>query len=111
MPQGISLSDGAGNAVLPQHPDQCPICHSKIAPLVKFSKLGGAIYRAGVEVVYLCPNTQCNELFIAYFGGSNAPFSLMTTRPVEPVSLTFTDPVKEISENCGGSGFLDSGIS
>jgi hypothetical protein len=23
----------------------------------------------------------------------------MTTRPVEPVSLTFTDPVKEISEN------------
>ena len=100
MPQKIKISETGGDVILEQQPDHCPICHTKIAPLIKFSKGVGIIYRADVEVVYLCPNTQCNEFFIAYFvGAPGGPCQLTSTRPAEPVPVTFADPVEEISQN------------
>jgi hypothetical protein len=94
--------------ILPQHgqisvdriPDECPICHTRILPLMQIGRLtsGKYGYGARVEIVYLCPNSTCDELFIAYFkpDARNA-LSLSETRPMEPSPLIFTDSVRQIS--------------
>jgi len=98
----FQLSDGGTPAVIDQHPDQCPICHSKIAPLKKYSKIGGVIYNAAIEIVYLCPNYSCRQFFIGYFDKTSLNdnyASLKAARPVEPAPLSFSDAIKGISEN------------
>jgi hypothetical protein len=102
MPQTtINVSDGGGNAILERHPDRCPICHSRIAPLIKYSKLGGTIYDAGLEVLYLCSNLDCNEFFLAYFEKASPTVArkLVKMRPIEPAPLTFEESIKQISAN------------
>ena len=91
-----------------QYPDNCPICHTKILPLPLQMESGGKRYKAEMVVLYKCPNLECEELFIGYFvrpGDVNNPnrpgniFNLVGTRPIEPIPLTFSDPIKEISQN------------
>jgi hypothetical protein len=62
----IQFHEG-GIADIDGHPDQCPICHSKISPIMKYGRTGTFHYRAQAQVVYVCPNVRCNEFFIAYF--------------------------------------------
>jgi hypothetical protein len=94
----FQLSEGKGLANIYRHPDECPICHSKIAPLLKFSKMGGRIYTGNLEVLYLCPNNACDELFIGYYEQSQIGNQLISTRPVEPAPRAFSDPIKGISQ-------------
>jgi hypothetical protein len=52
-----------------------------------------------VEVVFSCPNTRCNKLFIAYSGerNMNRPQPLLLTRPHEPIPVPFDASVQSIS--------------
>ena len=49
-------------------PDKCPICHHKISPQLEI-----ALYSThdipcqDIDVVWRCPNHQCNRLFISYY--------------------------------------------
>ena len=97
MPGTIQLSDGGGLAHIHRDPDQCPICHNKIVPLLKFARMGGSIYGGNVEILYLCPNNACDELFVGYFEQTQIGYQLRSTRPVEPAPPTFSDPIKGIS--------------
>jgi hypothetical protein len=93
----ISVPEASG-ILIDRHPDQCPICHSEISPVPRSGKLGKfAVYKASLEVLYLCPSDACGELFIAYFEGNN-PFKLKGTRPIEPMPLEFSEHVKKLSQ-------------
>jgi hypothetical protein len=104
MPQNVQLQEG-GSTVISAHPDHCPICHSKVAPVLRYGRSGTFRYKASVEMVYTCPNYECNEFFIAYYGvidGQQGYMSLINARPIEPIALTFDDSIKQISPNfCG----------
>jgi hypothetical protein len=101
MPESFQVTTGGGNITLERHPDQCPICHSKIAPMLRMSGLCGQVYKGHLEVIYSCPNVDCGEFFIGYFDRdqTNVPYKLNNMRPLEPRPLTFSDPVKDICQN------------
>src|SRR5437868_3199481 len=99
MPIQVSLSDG-NRVDIDRHPDECPICHHKIAPLQRLAVRLLASY-GYVEIVYLCPNEKCHELFIGYFGrpaGGQEQFcQFLWTRPFAPINVQFEDSIKKIS--------------
>jgi hypothetical protein len=65
---------------------------------MKFGRRGGRIYKGDVEVVYLCPNSECDELFIGYFEPlQNQGHLLIGSRPIEPTGIKFEDSVLNIS--------------
>ena len=99
-PVRLNHSDG-NSAEIDQHPNLCPICHHKITPEPRFSKLVGNAYGSMAEVVYVCPNRKCQEIFIAYFGlkQNSSVFPLVATRPVELAAITFDDMIEKISQN------------
>ena len=100
MPLGVSLQEG-GNTVISAHPDHCPICHSKVAPIKKYGRAGTFRFNASIEIIYVFPNSECNGSFIAYFRsieGIQGSLSLIRTIPIEPVPMIFEDPVKQIPQ-------------
>src|SRR5437868_14381202 len=98
MTEQIGNNEGGGSATVDRHPDQCPICHSKITPTARFAKPGGAGYGSVFEVVYSCPNSECREFFIAYFSNPDTagPYRLSGMRPHEPVKLALEESVKAV---------------
>lgn len=105
MVENLNISGFMGN--IDRHPDQCPICHTKVIPLPMFGKLKGLIYKGDLEVAYVCPNAECSEMFIAYFAAPGAPtsmnvpqskwFKLKTLRPVNPVPYKVDQTIRDIS--------------
>jgi hypothetical protein len=93
----ISLNEG-GNTNINRVPDTCPVCHSKISPIQKYGKVGTGYFRSNAQIVFVCPNTQCNEFFIAYYESHpNQPLQLKNTRPIEPMSPVFEESIRLIS--------------
>jgi hypothetical protein len=83
-------------------PDRCPICHVSIRPIVhsatwrpstaKYSYVGSA------EVVFTCPNNNCQELFIGYYAEPSAgKLVLDTLRPREIAVKPFNEAIKAVS--------------
>jgi hypothetical protein len=103
MPYLLDLGDT--REYIDRHPDQCPLCHHKIAPQLIFPrKAPGLVYDSVLQVVYVCPNDQCQELFIAYFtypsyqnDPNGAAYRLMTSRPVAPRTISFSQFVQDTS--------------
>jgi hypothetical protein len=82
------------------HPDHCPICHSKVIPKLLWIEGGGRFYAADLEVVYKCPNSECDEMFIGYFRSGHSAsgvLALFLTRPFEPVPIAFSQCIRDIS--------------
>jgi hypothetical protein len=101
MPVTIA-GENAGSIDADRAPDQCPICNMKVRPNPLYVANGGHVYNATVSVVFHCPNSECGELFIAYFtrqDGGGPVCRLMTTRPVEPVAADVAEPVGDMSPN------------
>lgn len=98
MPHQV-LSQSGGLLPIDRHPDQCPVCHSKVVPVYRIGNVGAYRYNdACFEAVYSCPNSTCNEFFIAYFRQSGQPtLELIGTRPVEPVQVSFDESIRQIS--------------
>jgi hypothetical protein len=98
MTNTVSVS-GYGNVLLKTQPDQCPVCHHKISPTFLTIRMGGRRFKGVLQVVYICPSSACDELFISYFGGdsSGTQFSFIQSRPVEPKPVRFSDSIIKIS--------------
>jgi hypothetical protein len=80
-------------------PDQCPICHTRIKPIVHQSFRVTDQYGADLELIFQCPNEDCAELFIGYFlgGPGEGVVTLLGVRPQEPATVEFDQAVKDIS--------------
>jgi hypothetical protein len=95
----VELSDTREDEEIETHADHCPLCHHKIVPIVRWVKSAvGEFGGAELEVVYQCPNADCDKIFIGYFSQNDyAQFRLYRTRPFEPVTQTFPQCIRDIS--------------
>ena len=64
---------------------------------MKFGRLAKFRYNASLEIVYVCPNQQCNETFIGYFISERNQLVLTTSRPVDVVAPPFEQSIRELS--------------
>ena len=50
-------------------PDECPICHQKIRPeyVTHYPKTPDAAYHKGFHIVFACPSSECEHVFVAYY--------------------------------------------
>lgn len=88
-----------GYAKISQEPDTCPICNHKISPKFICAFMGGYHGNRNLEIVYKCPNQDCNHLFVAYFGEfgrMGGPFSYNGSRL--PLKLDFKEFPESISK-------------
>jgi hypothetical protein len=99
MSETVQLA--GGNYQLDQHPNHCPICHRLVVPRTQYGFVRGVNNRSIIEleVVYLCPNGQCLELFIAYFdpNESGLVWKLRECKPRSFEAREFDDSIKEYS--------------
>jgi hypothetical protein len=104
MTEKISLPTLSGkfSGDIDQHPDHCPMCHAKVLPLPVAANDIGLAYNIALEIAYVCPNSKCNEMFIAYFEGPSSvhddrQYRFIRVRPVNPVPSYFAQPIRDIS--------------
>jgi hypothetical protein len=104
MPTEIELS--GARVKIKQHPDYCPICRRHVIPEPVYINPGKTeFFKAELEVLYLCPNSKCGEVFIAYFDRptytmthpDSGIFLLKTLRPFVPATLEFSKHIRETS--------------
>jgi hypothetical protein len=92
----------SGNVMeVDREPDHCPICHKGIQPVFVTARRGNYTtqgYGARLEVLYLCPNHECDEWFIAYFHDSMPILSLGRTRPFTIEAPAFSPTIRDISK-------------
>jgi hypothetical protein len=81
------------------HADQCPLCHHKVIAKALYIKERLSTDGALLEIIYECPNQDCDELFIGYFAGLAVPgpIRLYRTRPFTPVPIILPQPIQDIS--------------
>ena len=63
-----TIEDIEFNAKYDNQPDVCPICHNKIKPIpldAFYFKKHPSHYP--LQIIFLCPNSECAFLFIAYY--------------------------------------------
>jgi hypothetical protein len=100
MPQAVTVTIANWTGQIDRHPDHCPICHSKIVPTPMVATAGTPVFEADLEIAYICPNSQCKEMFIAYFDEpepDDYSYRYRTVRPVKPIDQTFSKPIKTVS--------------
>ena len=80
-------------------PEECPICHVVVHI---DSPSNSHQQREFLEVIYLCPNTKCNKLFIAYYkynpGTNTVSRFPQRFEPVKPIYDRFPDVISKISQ-------------
>lgn len=103
MPETVHVGSFAGK--IDRHPDHCPACHHRVIPKPVAAIVGGKIYNANVEIAYVCPNSKCGEMFIAYFSNpasslhdpNSGACRLMAVRPVRSMPLEFDQFIRDTS--------------
>jgi hypothetical protein len=92
-------SEGAEQwANLGSFPDECPICHRNITPTPWGKALTGDLYR-GLQMAFLCTNTQCHALFVAYYDQSGRSAEWHLSRVMKGIRKTteFSADIKNVS--------------
>lgn len=92
----INFNEG-GHAHVDRIPDHCPICHSKIVPVQKFGIIRQILHEIKAEIVFLCPNDDCKELFIAYYSSAQQHLIYTNSRPIEPEVASFEEFIRRTS--------------
>jgi len=60
----VQVEGGRSDSVLiDKNPDYCPVCHEKLQPINKFAYFNDK----EVQVIFLCPNDDCRQLFVSYY--------------------------------------------
>ena len=82
-------------------PDECPVCHSHIAPEFR---LGYALVPSRpAQVVWRCTNDKCDQLFVTKYTWleehNNARYQLVKSEPVKPTQRSFSDEIAGISRD------------
>lgn len=100
----IDLDNGKARSKInaSSFPNECPICHNKIEPLYHAGFLKKVSYNKEAELIFLCPVSNCREIFIAYYNAitpahQSERYNLQKTAPTEVKSVKFSDIVEGIS--------------
>jgi hypothetical protein len=95
-----SASGGNHSVTFNVMPDECPQCHTKgtFHPLELYYNAYGHGDRK-LEITYRCPNSNCYEVFIAYYEmvPNRSAYALRRTAPTQYVARPFSDTIKAIS--------------
>ena len=91
--------------VLDRVPDTCPICHYRVEPRFRHATLRGENIQGRAQVVYLCTNQKCWNLFIATYErvGSHAVdypderFTFQGLAPWNPEVVGFPSEIEQLS--------------
>jgi len=88
------------------YPDQCPICHNFITPVVQYSQ---AYYNKlnwtendCLQIPLRCPRVNCQKLFIANYkpySSTADSFLLKSCQPITETKREFSDVIEDISKN------------
>lgn len=104
----ISNDDFIRSDLVNKLPDQCPICHKYIIPKVTISYdygLAKNCYGYKLEVVFICTNLECKDLFIGYYYKENnfeAKYTLKSIAPFVMENIEFSEEIIKLS-----SSFVD----
>jgi len=80
-------------------PDECPICSKAIAPLLRQAFLDSGVREGALEVVFRCPNQECNSIFVAYYDLSGSEYVYKRSRPNTHRDYIFSNEIEAISDN------------
>lgn len=83
-------------------PNECPICHHKIQPQHYKGFMKSVSYSKVAEIIFLCPDNECMEMFIGYYRAHTPPhqserFNLYKTEPKKIEPVEFSDIIKNVS--------------
>lgn len=80
-------------------PDECPVCHSHIAP--EFKHAYALFADLPAQVVWRCTNDKCDQLFVTQYiwstEGDPSLYQLVKSEPVKPTQRTFSDEIVSTS--------------
>jgi hypothetical protein len=97
------LNDGgSASKTLNQIPDNCPLCHHAIDPIIHFAYCDQSRWDSPkcMQVIYRCTKKNCNNLFIAYYMATNPncnDFVLLEIRPMDKKGRDFTETIQILS--------------
>lgn len=83
-------------------PNECPLCHHKIQPQHYKGFLKKASYQRVAQVIFLCPENNCREMFIGHYRAyipahQSERFDLFNTDPKKVNPVVFSDIIKNVS--------------
>lgn len=102
MAQAITTESRA-HILIDQPPEECPVCKFKMAPTFKLALSGCAFWNVPLQIVYLCTNSKCGALFLAYYKfleetpAGNSVTVLQCTRPSEMPLAIISDRIAAVS--------------
>jgi hypothetical protein len=98
----IKINDPTpANTFATDHPGECPICHHKIAPTLKYAMAQAKAPE--IQATYRCTNTRCAKLFLAYFSNPyhnprcGQTYELAATLPITQQRQDFADSIRVVS--------------
>jgi hypothetical protein len=99
----VQLTDPRGTgsqARLQKVPDSCPLCHRSIQPVF----FVGATLPSRIlsQVVFRCPHTECQELFLATYrpvgpAVNPMPYQFVSMAPMKAKKATLPEAVEKLS--------------
>ncbi len=84
-------------------PNECPICHTRIHPILVFASRDDVLYKIAtnkVSCVFTCPS--CHDLFYVKnekMVGTDSKCKLLTYGPITPIEAAFEDEIANTSPN------------
>lgn len=75
-------------------PNSCPYCHNKITPRIT----GGNVNKYGLELVFVCANSDCQRTFIGIYLQGQHYYLLNSVSIGNHKPRTFSDNITSISE-------------
>lgn len=92
---------GGSGYVNVEIPDECPSCHHKVFPDHRFSLLNASFRitkpENELQSVFVCTNSKCKSIFIAYYKGKESRYILSNTKPKEIKNVEFSENINKIS--------------
>jgi hypothetical protein len=102
MPEEIHLSGVSCH--IDRYPNRCPICHVSIVPTRLHARTVNKPNKPFLEIVCECPNSECSNIFIAYFSRNaqlripeSAVYKYKKSLPSEPLVRTLPEEIQKIS--------------
>jgi hypothetical protein len=103
----VEVSVSNVKCTIDRHPDECPICRIKGFPKPIAATREGCFFKADLELAYVCPNSDCCEMFIAYFympdhgikTSNSHIYRFKGARPLQPVPRKFSKFIQDTSND------------
>lgn len=93
----INKEGRTDNISINNYPDECPICHCSISPVIQYPH---AYHNSNyLQIPLRCPRIACQELFIANYEKFLGEFVFRNCQPVAKIKKEFNSVIENISKN------------